>query len=173
MLADYFKAKSKPERSLLFVTFTAEEIGGYGSRYFSQQLDPDKLVAMFNIEMIGKPATDGPNSAWITGFDKSDFGQILQKSVEGTEYKFYPDPYPTENLFYRSDNATLARLGVPAHSISTTPIDVDPDYHQVSDEVKTLNLEHLANTIKAISAGAATIISGEATPTRVNPANVN
>lgn len=173
MLADYFKAKSKPERSLLFVTFTAEEIGGYGSRYFSQQLDPDKIVAMFNIEMIGKPATDGPNSAWITGFDKSDFGQILQKSVEGTEYKFYPDPYPTENLFYRSDNATLARLGVPAHSISTTPIDVDPDYHQVSDEVKTLNLEHLAKTIKAISAGAATIISGEATPTRVNPANVN
>jgi hypothetical protein len=50
---------------------------------------------------------------------------------------------------------------------------VDPDYHQVSDEVKTLNLEHLAKTIKAISAGAATIISGEATPTRVNPANVN
>lgn len=172
-LAEYFKKQGKPERSLLFVAFTAEEIGGYGSRYFSEQLDPDKIVAMFNIEMIGKPATDGPNSAWITGFDKSDFGQILQKAVAGTPYKFYPDPYPQQNLFYRSDNATLARLGVPAHSISTTPIDVDKDYHQVSDEVATLDLEHLTNTIKAIAAGAGLIISGEATPSRVDPATVN
>lgn len=172
-LADYFKSQGKPERSLLFVAFTAEEIGGYGSRYFSEQLDPDQIVAMFNIEMIGKPATDGPNSAWITGFDKSDFGQILQKAVVGTQYKFYADPYPRQNLFYRSDNATLARLGVPAHSISTTPIDVDQDYHQVSDEVETLDLDHLTNTIKAIAAGAGLIISGKATPLRVDPAEVN
>lgn len=172
-LADYFKSQGKPERSLLFVAFTAEEIGGYGSRYFSEQLDPKQIVAMFNIEMIGKPATDGPNSAWITGFDKSDFGQILQKAVAGTQYKFYADPYPRQNLFYRSDNATLARLGVPAHSISTTPIDVDEDYHQVSDEVETLDLDHLTNTIKAIAAGAGLIISGKATPLRVDPAEVN
>ncbi|PHN01614.1 M20/M25/M40 family metallo-hydrolase [Flavilitoribacter nigricans] len=172
-LAEYFKKQGKPERSLLFVAFTAEEIGGYGSRYFSEQLDPDQIVAMFNIEMIGKPATDGPNSAWITGFDKSDFGQILQKAVAGTQYKFYADPYPRQNLFYRSDNATLARLGVPAHSISTTPIDVDRDYHQVSDEVATLDLAHLTNTIKAIAAGAGLIISAKATPTRVDPADVN
>lgn len=172
-LAEYFKQQGKPERSLLFVAFTAEEVGGYGSRYFSEQLDPDEIVAMFNIEMIGKPATDGPNSAWITGFDKSDFGQILQKAVAGTQYKFYADPYPRQNLFYRSDNATLARLGVPAHSISTTPIDVDEDYHQVSDEVETLDLDHLTNTIKAIAAGAGLIVSGKATPSRVDPTEVN
>ena len=76
-------------------------------------------------------------------------------------------------LFYRSDNATLARLGVPAHSISTTPIDVDPDYHQPSDEVSTLDLEHMTNTIRAIAMGAETIITGDATPTRVDPATVN
>ena len=156
----------------MFVAFTAEELGGYGSRYFSQQVDPDQIVAMFNIEMIGKPAAGGANSAWITGFDRSDFGQILQKAVEGTEYEFYADPYPTQNLFYRSDNATLARLGVPAHSIFTTPIDVDHDYHQVSDEIETLDLDHLANTIGAIAAGAETIVSGEATPTRIDPTTV-
>lgn len=168
-LARYFKAKDKPERTLLFAAFTAEEMGGYGSRYFSSQLDPDNIVAMFNIEMIGKPAVSGPNTAWITGFDRSDFGAILQRAVEGTEYEFYADPYPAQNLFYRSDNATLARLGVPAHSISTTPIDVDPDYHQVSDHVETLDLDHMTNTIRAIAAGAATIVSGQETPTRVDP----
>ena len=94
-------------------------------------------------------------------------GPILQRAVEGTQYRFYADPYPEQNLFYRSDNATLASLGVPAHSISTTPIDVDGDYHQVSDEVSTLDLDHLTNTIGAIAAGAVTIVSGAETPTRV------
>ncbi len=170
-LAKHFAARGTPERTLLFVAFTAEEAGGFGSRFFSSRLDPDEIVAMFNIEMIGKPAVSGPNTAWITGWDQSSFGPILQEAVEGTEYEFYADPYPQLNLFYRSDNATLAALGVPAHSISTTPIDVDRDYHQVTDEVQTLNLDHLTNTIRAIAAGAATIVSGEATPTRPEPLN--
>ncbi|HEY9116312.1 MAG TPA: M20/M25/M40 family metallo-hydrolase, partial [Roseivirga sp.] len=172
-LAKYFKEMgTQPERTIMFAAFTAEEGGGYGSTYFSQQLNPDEIVAMFNIEMIGKPAVSGPNTAWITGFERSSFGELLQKAVEGTEYEFYADPYPDQNLFYRSDNATLARLGVPAHSISTTPIDVDKDYHQASDEVSTLDLAHMTNTIKAIAAAAGRMISGEDTPTRVDKATV-
>jgi hypothetical protein len=50
------------------------------------------------------------NSAYITGFEKSSMGAILQKNLEGSAFKFYPDPYPEQQLFYRSDNATLARL---------------------------------------------------------------
>jgi hypothetical protein len=172
-LARYFAERGTPERTLLFAAFTAEEGGGYGSRHFSTQLDPDQIVAMFNIEMIGKPAVEGPNTAWITGFERSSFGGLLQEAVAGTEYSFYPDPYPSQNLFYRSDNATLARLGVPAHSISTTPIDVDPDYHQVSDHVETLDMSHMTNTIRAIAMGAERIVGGDATPTRVDPATVN
>lgn len=172
-LAKYFKEMhTQPERTIMFAAFTAEEGGGYGSTYFSKQLNPDEIVAMFNIEMIGKPAVSGPNTAWITGFERSSFGELLQKAVEGTEYEFYADPYPDQNLFYRSDNATLARLGVPAHSISTTPIDVDKDYHQASDEVSTLDLAHMTNTIKAIAAAAGRMISGKDTPTRVNKASV-
>lgn len=171
-LARYFKAKGTPERTLVFAAFTAEEAGGFGSQYFSRQLNPDQIVAMLNIEMIGKPAASGRNHAWITGFERSDLGKILQDAVRGTDYVFEPDPYPQEDLFYRSDNATLARLGVPAHSISTTPIDVDPDYHHVSDEVRTLDLDHLTGTIRAIAAGAMPIVSGKATPTRVDTSQV-
>ncbi len=167
-LAKYFKSKSKPERTLVFATFTAEEAGGYGSQYLSKQFNPDEIIAMFNIEMIGKPAVSGPNTAWITGYERSNFGELLSKSTEGTEYEFYADPYPQQNLFYRSDNATLARLGVPAHTISTTPIDVDKDYHQVSDEFETINISHLTNTIKAIARAAQGIVSGYDTPTRVD-----
>ncbi|WP_221405735.1 M28 family metallopeptidase [Roseivirga echinicomitans] len=172
-LAKYFAASGKkPERTIVFVAFTAEESGGYGSRHFSEQLNPDEIVAMFNIEMIGKGAKEGPNTAWITGFEKSSFGKLLQDAVEGTEYTFYPDPYPTQNLFYRSDNATLARLGVPAHSISTTQIDIDEDYHKATDEVSTLDMAHMTNTIKAIAKAAEGMISGAQTPTRVDPSGL-
>lgn len=172
-LAKYFSTGPKPERSLMFVTFTAEEMGGYGSRYFSEQLDPDQITAMFNIEMIGKPAVSGPNSAWITGYERSTFGEILSNSMPDSVYEFYPDPYPNQNLFYRSDNATLARLGVPAHSISTTPIDVDNDYHRVSDEFETLDIPHLTHTVQAIAKAARIIVSGEETPTRVDTSQVD
>jgi hypothetical protein len=65
-LAKHFKKQKNNARTLVFVAFTAEEIGGYGSQYFSKQLNPDKVVAMFNIEMIGKPSKFGKNNAWIT-----------------------------------------------------------------------------------------------------------
>lgn len=172
-LAKFYARQPKPERTIIFVAFTAEEEGGYGSRYFSQQLDPDKIVAMFNIEMIGKPSKWGPDVAWITGFDRSTFGKILQKNIQGMDFKFKPDPYPKQHLFYRSDNATLARLGVPAHSISTTQIDIDHDYHKVSDEIGTLDLSSLTNTIKAIAKASEGIISGRDTPTRIDPTTVS
>ncbi len=170
-LAKYYKALKNNERTLVFVAFTAEEIGGYGARYFSQKLNPDDVVAMFNIEMIGKESKFGKNSAFITGYDKSDFGQILQKNLKGTEFTFHPDPYTSQNLFYRSDNATLAALGVPAHTISTDQIDTDKHYHQVTDEYKTLDVDNILSTIKAIAKSAVSIIKGEDTPSRIPKLN--
>lgn len=166
-LAKYYKKLNNNERTLIFVAFTAEEIGGFGARYFSQKLNPDEVVAMFNIEMIGKDSKFGKNTAFITGYDKSDFGQILQKNLAGTEFTFHADPYISQNLFYRSDNATLAALGVPAHTISTDQIDIDPYYHQLTDEYKTLDVENILSTIKAIAKSAVSIIKGEDTPTRI------
>jgi Zn-dependent M28 family amino/carboxypeptidase len=167
MLANYFSQLNNNERTLIFVTFTAEEIGGFGSQYFSRQLDPEKVVAMFNIEMIGTDSKWGNNSAYITGYEKSDFGKILQSNLEGSNFHFEPDPYPQQNLFYRSDNATLAALGVPAHTISTSKMDNEPNYHKQSDESATLDMNNMAEIIKAIAISSKTIVSGKDTPIRV------
>ncbi|HSU29339.1 MAG TPA: hypothetical protein VLJ68_13220, partial [Chitinophagaceae bacterium] len=78
-------------------------------------------------------------------------------------------PYTTQRLFYRSDNATLARLGVPAHTISTSKMDNEPNYHKVTDEIGTLDLENMAMIIRSIAVSAKSIISGKDTPTRVKP----
>ncbi len=167
LLARYFKQLKNNERTIVFAAFTAEEIGGYGSQYFSQQFDPAKVVAMFNIEMIGTESKWGKNSAYITGFDKTDMGAILQKNLEGTGFTFYPDPYPQEQLFYRSDNATLARLGVPAHTISTAKMDSEPHYHKVSDTPATLDMENMAMIIRSIALSSRSIVAGTETPSRV------
>ncbi|WP_207428519.1 M28 family metallopeptidase [Pedobacter sp. SYSU D00535] len=168
-LAKHFKQQDDQERTLVFVAFTAEEVGLVGSKYFSEKLTPEDVAAMFNIEMIGKQSMFGKNTAFITGFERSDFGKILQKNLEATDFKFHPDPYPQQQLFYRSDNATLASLGVPAHTISTVQIDKDEYYHTVDDELSTLDISNIQATIKAIALSARTIVNGSDTPTRIPP----
>jgi len=165
-LAEYFK-KIGNERTIVFTVFTAEEMGLIGSTYFGKGIDASKFVAGINLEMIGKTPSFGPNTAWLTGFDRSDFGKIIQKNLVGTGYQLFPDPYKNYNLFFRSDNASLARLGVPSHTFSTSPIDTDKDYHQASDEAETLNMTVITQTIQAVAKGTKSIIDGTDTPTRV------
>ncbi len=166
-LAQYFKELGTNERSIVFIAFTGEEMGLLGSRYFGKDVDASKFIAGINIEMIGKTSTFGPKTAWLSGFDRSDFGKIIQKNLKKTEYRLYPDPYTKLKLFFRSDNASLAELGIPSHTFSTSPIDVDIHYHQVTDEAETLDMEVVTETIRAIALGTQSIINGKDTPTRV------
>jgi len=167
LLANYFAKLNNNERTLIFVAFTAEEIGGHGSTYFSKQLQPEQVMAMFNIEMIGTESKWGTNSAYITGYEKTDMGKILQANLSGSKFHFEPDPYPDQKLFYRSDNATLAALGVPAHTISTSKMDSEKFYHSADDEIETLDMVNMTEIIKSIAISSTSIVNGKDTPTRV------
>jgi len=166
-LAKAYAKENNNERTLVFAAFTAEEIGGFGSKYFSQHINPDEVVAMINIEMIGKNSKFGPNSLYVTGYERSDLGEIMQKESKGTAFSFYPDPYPEQNLFFRSDNVSLAALGVPAHTFSTVQIDADSYYHTVKDEYETLNVSNIESSIKAIFNGSKGLVNGTVTPSRM------
>ncbi|WP_286775217.1 MULTISPECIES: M20/M25/M40 family metallo-hydrolase [Sphingobacterium] len=166
-LADYYKKQNNNERTLIFVAFTAEELGMYGSKYFSNHINADQVVAMINMEMIGKDSKFGPNTVYITGYDQSNLGELMQENLKNTNFRFYPDPYTKQNLFYRSDNAVLAAKGVPAHSFSTSQMDKDEYYHTVKDEVSTLNVQNIISSIEAIAIGTSGIVTGKQTPSRV------
>lgn len=166
-LAKHFKKEDINERTLVFVAFTAEEIGMFGSKYFSNNIDADKVIAMINIEMIGKDSKFGPNTLYVTGYQHSNLAELMQQNLKGTAFTFHPDPYPQQNLFYRSDNAVLAALGVPAHTFSTSQIDKDEYYHTVKDEVSTLDIQNIESSIEAIAKGVVGIVTGEQTPSRV------
>ena len=172
-LAQYFKKQNNNQRRIVFVAFAAEEIGGFGSRYFSQHLEANNIVAMINMEMIGKPSKFGAGKLWMTGYERSDLAKIMNSALATKGSEIYPDPYPKQRLFYRSDNATLARLRVPAHSFSSTQIDKDPHYHKTSDELKTLDLKSMQQVIETIADASSSLLSGKATPTRIDKSKLH
>jgi hypothetical protein len=167
-LAQYYANRGNNARTLMFAAFSAEEIGGFGSHYFSEQLDPETITAMINIEMIGKPSKFGTGTLWMTGMERSDLGTQLNKTLAKLNQEIYEDPYPEQNLFYRSDNATLARLGVPAHSFSSTQLDKDEHYHQASDDLSSLNLDSLHQVIKTLATATQPLVDGSITPSRID-----
>lgn len=167
-LAQHYAKQGNNARTLMFTAFSAEEIGGFGSSYFSKQLDPQTITAMINIEMIGKPSKFGAGTVWMTGIERSTLGEELNHILEKSGKKIYKDPYPEQGLFYRSDNATLARLGVPAHSFSSVQLTEDQHYHQTSDDLSSLNLPSLRQVIKTLALATQPIVDGHITPSRID-----
>ncbi len=124
---------------------------------------------MVNLEMVGKVSKFGPRTFWLTGFDRGTLGGLMSEELAGSGFRILPDPYPDERLFFRSDNAVFARAGVPAHTISTTQIDIDTVYHTVDDEVDRLDAGHLAETVRGVALGVRGIVDGRQTPARLSP----
>jgi len=63
-------------------------------------------------------------------------------------------------------------LGVPAHTISTSKMDNEANYHKASDEIGTLDINNMTEIIKAIAISSSSIISGKDTPSRVDTAQL-
>src|SRR3546814_840856 len=124
-LANHFRETDQNERSIMFVAFSAQTAGGVGSEFFARTIDPSKIVAAINMDVIGKASQFGPESAYITGYKESSLPNILRDYAPG-KFKFRPDPYKEADLFKQSDNFTLAQLGVPAHTVSTFQLGADP-----------------------------------------------
>lgn len=167
-IAQYYAKQGNNSRTLMFAAFSAEEIGGFGSKYFSTQLDPETITAMINIEMIGKPSKFGAGTVWMTGMERSSLGKQLNDVLAESGKEIYKDPYPEQGLFYRSDNAALAKLGVPAHSFSSTQLDKDEHYHQVSDDLSSLDLPSLHKVIQALAIATQPLVNGTVTPSRID-----
>ncbi len=164
-LADAFGAlEKKPARSVIFLTFWGEERGLLGSRKFVED-SPwplEDIAANINIEMIGRPAADARNKMWLTGWHKSDLGEILAAGSRRIGVVTFEHPQYSEMLYQRSDNWAFAQEGVVAHSVSAGSL--HDDYHQPSDEWEKLDLEHMTQIIRGIFAAALPIANDQATP---------
>ncbi|KXK02929.1 MAG: putative aminopeptidase [Acidobacteria bacterium OLB17] len=105
----------------------------------------EKFVANLEFEMIGRPdAKVKPDELWLTGYERSNLGPELAKRGA----KLVQDPHPEENFFRRSDNYTLARQGIIAHTVSS--FGLHTDYHHASDEIKTIDFAHMTHAINSM-----------------------
>jgi hypothetical protein len=147
-LARVLASGKRPKRTVYFAFFGSEEAGGFGSQYFAGNLSfpKEKLTANLQFEMIGRPdGKVGADQLWLTGYDRSNLGVELAK--QGA--KLVADPHPDQNFFQRSDNYTLARQGIIAHTISS--FGLHDDYHKASDEIKTIDFNHMTRAIDSMA----------------------
>jgi len=136
-----------PKRTLVFAATTGEEVGLLGTNWYIQHpvMPLDRMAANLEIEMIGRPDSlaGGPGRAWLTGYERSTMGDMLAASG----IPIVPDGRPQQNFFRRSDNIAFARMGIPAHTLSS--FNLHTDYHQPSDEVDKTDPQHMAAVIDA------------------------
>jgi hypothetical protein len=134
-------------RSVIFAATTGEEMGLLGTRwYIAHPARPlDQLVGNLEVEMIGRPDSlaGGPGRAWLTGYERSTMGE----SLAGEGIPIVPDPRPDQHFFERSDNIAFARMGIPAHTLSS--FNLHDDYHLPSDDVSKVDFAHLTAVIAA------------------------
>jgi Zn-dependent M28 family amino/carboxypeptidase len=148
-LAHVLASGPRPKRTVVFALFGSEEIGGFGARAFlaNPPTPLTGIVANLEFEMIGRPDPAVPaGTLWLTGFERSNLGPELAKHGAN----LVQDPHPKEQFFQRSDNINLARQGIIAHTVSS--FGLHTDYHQPSDELKTINFNHMDNAIASMIA---------------------
>lgn len=170
-LAHYYAKTRSNKRSLLFVTFAAEERGMIGSRQLVKEppFPIEKITAVINFEMIGKSREEGELLCYLTGWDRSDLGEIMQESLEDNPSWLRKGPEITDRLFFASDNISFARAGVVAHTLAGINSTNDPATHTPGDEYETLNVDDMTQIIRGVVKACQAIISGERTPTMLEP----
>lgn len=161
-LAQAIAIGPRPKRTVMFAWFGSEESGGFGARDFLEHplVAKDKIVANLEFEMIGRSdPMVADKTLWLTGYERSNLGVELAK--QGA--RLVQDPHPEQNFFSRSDNIQLARAGVIAHTVSS--FNLHKDYHQASDEVKTIDFGHMTMAIQSMYAPVMWLTNSAFVPT--------
>ena len=149
-LAEAFAHRgARPRRSVMFMTVSGEEKGLWGSAHFSEHptVPIGSIVANLNIDMIGRNWKD---TIAVIGRDHSNLGATLDSVARRhPELRMTPvnDPWPQENLYFRSDHFNFARKGVPVLFFTSGLHD---DYHQPTDSPDRIDAEKEARLLRLL-----------------------
>jgi Zn-dependent M28 family amino/carboxypeptidase len=152
----------KPKRSMYFAAVTGEEQGLRGSAYLAKH-PPVSLSAItldLNFDSI-KPLGI-PREVEEPGFDRTTFAAVFDKMAADFNLTVVQPAHPENGGYYRSDQFSFARLGVPAFSIQpgerstghpeswvkAASDAMDRSYHQPSDEYRD-EYDYRANAVLA------------------------
>lgn len=148
-LARAYAAGPQPERSIVFIGFTAEESGLLGSEYYAANpLYP--LATTVGGVNIDSANVYGRTAAFnVVGHGQSNLDERITALVEAQDRVVVPDSNPASGVYFRSDHFPLAKRGVPmAYGASSGDFVDEPiaertaarqayganRYHQADDE---------------------------------------
>ncbi len=147
----------RTRRSLLFVWHTGEELGLFGSEWFTSHptVVLDSIVAQLNADMIGR---NDPDSLYLIGPRSAPNGQsrVLGEVVDSVNSasprpflinRDWDAPSHPEQFYYRSDHYNYAKHGIPIVFFTTG---LHADYHKVTDSPDKIDYDKLARVATLI-----------------------
>ncbi len=112
-IARLFAAGPRPERTLVFAAWTAEERGLLGSEYYARHpiYPHETMVANLTLDTLqwAGPTRD----TLLIGAGQSELERYLEEGARAQGRTVTPEGHPERGLFYRADHFTFAKRGVP------------------------------------------------------------
>lgn len=167
LAAATYLSENRPDRSVIFATWTAEEVGLLGSGYYADNpaVPLEETIYQLNIDGAGYNDT---TKVTVIGLGRTEADDELKNAASTFGLEAIADPAPEQNLFDRSDNVHFARNGIPAptYSMGLTAFDeeIQKYYHQVTDEPDTINYEYVTRYIRSFVKAAQDIANRDEAP---------
>jgi Zn-dependent M28 family amino/carboxypeptidase len=148
-LARAYAAGPRPERSIVFIGFTAEESGLLGSEYYAANPIYPLATTVGGVNMDSANVYGRTEAFNVVGYGQSNLDERIAGFVEAQDREVRPDSNPASGVYFRSDHFPLAKRGVPmAYGASTGAFVDEPiadrtanrqayganRYHQADDE---------------------------------------
>jgi Zn-dependent M28 family amino/carboxypeptidase len=106
--------KTRPRRSILFVSVTGEEAGLLGSDYFAQNPTVQKSSIVADVNMDEDLMLWPLQDIVAFGAEHSSLKAVIKKAAARMHLVESPDPLPDEVVFIRSDQYSFVKQGIPA-----------------------------------------------------------
>jgi hypothetical protein len=179
----------KPKRSVLFIWHVGEEMGLWGSQWFTDHptVPRDAIVAELNMDMVGRGGANditgeskdggllrgGPGYVQLVGSRRlsTELGDLIEKVNADTrlgfrfDYGMDANGHP-QNIYCRSDHSEYARYGIPIVFFTTGG---HADYHQVTDEPQYIDYDRMAQVAKLVYESALKVATLDKRPTVDKP----
>ena len=152
-------AASPPARSVLLAAFSGEEEGLLGSQHLVQNLPvpKERVVAMLNLDMIGRPK--GGKDLTVGGTGTATEWPVLLDAVNANHHLKLST---SKGGFGASDHSSFYGVDIPVLFFFTG---AHEDYHRPSDDTATLDFRGMARVVQFVADTARSVAEDELRPT--------
>ena len=140
-IAKWVRSKKLKHYNYLFINFTGEELGLYGSKAFvkDQNIDSAHIAYMMNLDMVGR-LNDSTHALTLGGVGTSPVWEKVV-SMGGEDFKLVID----SSGVGPSDHTSFYNAGIPVLFFFTG---THKDYHKPSDKPELINYHGEVEVIK-------------------------